>query len=75
MDPLYMANEGKMIIIVPEPVSGLVLNELRKNEKGVNAAIIGEVLETPVNKVFIKTITGGSRIIDMLVGDQLPRIC
>jgi hydrogenase expression/formation protein HypE len=75
MDPLYMANEGKMIIIAPEDKVKTILEILRKNENGINACVIGEVLEAPVNKVFIKTITGGSRIIDMLVGDQLPRIC
>ena len=52
-----------------------VLKELKKNKKGANSCIIGEVVEGPINKVFVKTITGGSRIMDMLVGDQLPRIC
>lgn len=75
MDPLYMANEGKMIIIAPADNTSTILEILKKNEKGANACVIGEVVEAPINKVFIKTITGGSRIIDMLVGDQLPRIC
>lgn len=75
MDPLYMANEGKMIIIAPDSAVMKILEVLKSHEDGVNACVIGEVLEEPINKVFVKTITGGSRIVDMLVGDQLPRIC
>ena len=75
LDPLYMANEGKMIIICPENSVQAIIKVLKSNPKSENAAVIGEVLETPSKRVTIKTITGGSRIVDMLVGDQLPRIC
>ncbi|MDF2524424.1 MAG: hypE [Clostridiales bacterium] len=75
LDPLYLANEGKMIVIVPEEVADVVLDKLRKDKLGIDAAIIGEVIETPAKRVVMKTITGGSRVVDMLVGDQLPRIC
>jgi hydrogenase expression/formation protein HypE len=75
MDPLYMANEGKMIIIVPETQAEPVLRALKKNKYGQDASIIGEVIDSPAGRVTIKTVTGGSRIVDMLVGEQLPRIC
>lgn len=75
MDPLYMANEGKMIIIVPQSDAEDVLVALRNNKYGKDSCIIGEVTEDFKNRVFMKTITGGKRIVDMLVGDQLPRIC
>ncbi|MDP4092523.1 MAG: hydrogenase expression/formation protein HypE [Bacillota bacterium] len=75
MDPIYMANEGKMIIILPECHANDVLKALKSNKYGENAAIIGEVTDKPAGRVSIKTVTGGSRIVDMLVGDQLPRIC
>jgi hydrogenase expression/formation protein HypE len=75
MDPLYMANEGKMLIIIPDNSVDKVMEVLKSSEFGKNSRIIGEVVETPAGKVFMKTITGGNRIVDMLVGDQLPRIC
>lgn len=75
MDPLYMANEGKMLIIAPGNYSEDILNVLREHEESAGACVIGEVVEKPEKRVFIKTVTGGSRVVDMLVGDQLPRIC
>ncbi|MCX8130107.1 MAG: hydrogenase expression/formation protein HypE [Clostridia bacterium] len=75
MDPMYMANEGKMLMVVAEHEADKVLKTVREDENGRKACIIGEVVEVPAGKVFIKTITGGNRIVDMLVGDQLPRIC
>lgn len=75
MDPLYMANEGKMIVIVPETAAKAVVEVLRKDKYGVDARVIGEVTDAPAKRVVMKTITGGSRVVDMLVGDQLPRIC
>lgn len=75
MDPLYLANEGKMIVILPGNVASSILDELRKDKLGNEACIIGEVIEAPAKRVMLKTITGGSRVVDMLVGDQLPRIC
>jgi hydrogenase expression/formation protein HypE len=75
MDPLYMANEGKMIIIAPAGKADLIVDILKKEQYGVDSKVIGEVVEDPKKRVTIKTLTGGSRLVDMLVGDQLPRIC
>lgn len=75
MDPLYLANEGKLIAIVPANYAQVALAAMRKNEAGKESAIIGEVSQAPEETVILKTIFGGERIVDMLVGDQLPRIC
>lgn len=75
MDPLYMANEGKMIIILPKKNASDVIDILKREKYGCDASIIGEVVEKPLNKVFVKAVTGGNRLLDMLSGDQLPRIC
>ena len=75
MDALYMANEGRMIVIAPEASVDNILEVLKKDKYGVNACVIGEVVEAPAKWVTMKTVTGGSRLVDMLVGDQLPRIC
>ncbi len=74
-DPLYIASEGKLITFVPEKDSKKVLDIIRQNEFGKNAAIIGRVTDDTPGKVFLKTLIGGVRIIDMLTGEQLPRIC
>jgi hydrogenase expression/formation protein HypE len=73
-DPLYIANEGKLIIILPEKYSGDVLKAIRKHPLGKNAAIIGKVTSGPP-VVKIRTIVGSTRIVDMISGEQLPRIC
>ena len=75
MEPIYMANEGKMLVIVPGDVSEKVLDAIRSHEYGVNAEIIGDVLESKSPRVLLKTYSGGTRVVDMLTGDQLPRIC
>lgn len=75
LDPLYVANEGKLIAIVSSDVAEQVLERIKKNPLGQNASIIGEVKSTPSAIVAMVTSFGGSRIVDMLVGDQLPRIC
>jgi len=74
-DPLYVANEGKVVMIVPENDAESVLDTLQKNKFGKEAQIIGEVVDNYPGKVVMKTQIGGKRIIDMLLGDQLPRIC
>jgi hydrogenase expression/formation protein HypE len=74
-DPLYIANEGKMIAIVPPPDAEKVLSAMRKNKYGKDAAIIGEVTGEKAGRVTMKTVLGSSRIVDMLTGDLLPRIC
>ncbi|NOX35696.1 MAG: hydrogenase expression/formation protein HypE [Deltaproteobacteria bacterium] len=74
-DPLYIANEGKLIAFVPEKDAGKVLEIIRQDEFGKDAVIIGEVTNEDPGKVFLQTAIGGTRIIDMLTGEQLPRIC
>jgi hydrogenase expression/formation protein HypE len=74
-DPLYVANEGKMIAIVAPGDADKVLAAMRKNKYGRDAAIIGEVLAENPGRVTIKTVLGSHRIVDMLTGDLLPRIC
>ncbi len=75
LDPLYMANEGKIIVIVAAEAADLALRTLQKSEMGKNSAIIGEVSASSEDIVILQTAFGGERIVDMLVGDQLPRIC
>ncbi len=74
-DPLYVANEGKLVAIVPAEDADKVLKAMRKNKYGKDAAIIGEVGAENPGRVAMKTVLGSSRIVDMLVGDLLPRIC
>src|SRR3972149_4216130 len=74
-DPLYIANEGKVVIVVSAHDADKVYEILKEDSLGRDAAIIGEVVIEPKGKVCLKTVIGGTRIIDMLVGDQLPRIC
>ena len=74
-DPLYIANEGKVVMVVDEHESEHVLSILKKHELGKEAAIIGRVVDNHPGKVVLKSVTGGTRIVDMLAGDQLPRIC
>jgi hydrogenase expression/formation protein HypE len=75
LDPLYVANEGKLAAAVPPDKADIVLDAMRKNPYGKGAVIIGEVTPSPKGKVLMKTHIGGTRIIDMLAGEQLPRIC
>lgn len=74
-DPLYVANEGKVLMIVGKEDADRVLETLRKNEFGNDAAIIGDVVDEHHGKAWMTTGIGGRRIIDMLAGEQLPRIC
>jgi hydrogenase expression/formation protein HypE len=75
LDPLYMANEGKLIAIVPGAVARKALQAMHAHPAGRDAAIIGEVSAAPEGVVTMATRFGGERIVDMLVGEQLPRIC
>ena len=75
LDPLYVANEGKLVAIVPAAVSDSVLAVMRQNPLGTNAQIIGRVTSGRPGLVTMRTELGTSRIVDMLAGDQLPRIC
>ncbi len=74
-DPLYVANEGKLVAIVPAEDADKVLKAMRKNRYGKDASMIGGVEAEHPGRVVMKTILGASRIVDMLVGDLLPRIC
>ncbi|MBF0232774.1 MAG: hydrogenase expression/formation protein HypE [Desulfamplus sp.] len=74
-DPLYLANEGKLLAVVSAEIADRVLDIIKKDQFGKDAAIIGEVVRPEPCGVFLKTSIGGSRIVDMLTGDQLPRIC
>ena len=75
LDVLYMANEGKLVAIVPRCDAEAVLAAMRAHPAGVHAAIVGEVLAEPAGHVILNTLFGGERVVDMLVGEQLPRIC
>jgi len=74
-DPLYVANEGKCVAIVAAEVADEVLATMRSHPLGENAAIIGEVVEDHPRRVFLRSRIGGLRVVDMLSGEQLPRIC
>lgn len=74
-DPLYVANEGKLVAIVAPEDAEAILKAMRKNTYGKDAAVIGEVRQEHPGRVVMKTRLGASRIVDMLVGDLLPRIC
>jgi hydrogenase expression/formation protein HypE len=75
LDPLYLANEGKLVAIVPRDGADAVLSAMRAHPSGAGAAIIGEVTDRRPGMVTMQTVFGGERIVDMLVGEQLPRIC
>jgi hydrogenase expression/formation protein HypE len=75
LDPLYLANEGRLIAIVPATEAELALATMRAHPLGAGACRIGAVTERRPGQVIMNTVLGGQRIVDMLVGDQLPRIC
>lgn len=74
-DPLYLANEGKILMIVKQGAEDAVLGRLREDPKAKEATIIGEITEENASKVVMKSSIGGKRMIDMLSGEILPRIC
>jgi len=74
-DPLYLANEGKLIAFVAAEHSEAVLESMQQSTYGKNACIIGEVVDEHPGRVVMNTRIGGKRIVDMLTGEQLPRIC
>lgn len=75
LDPLYCANEGKMLVIADRDAADEILAALRRTPGGENAAAIGSVTTQYPGKVVLKTFLGGSRILAKLTGAQLPRIC
>jgi hydrogenase expression/formation protein HypE len=75
LDPLYVANEGKVLVLVAPEDAELVLNTMRQHPLGQKACIIGEAVSEHPGRVVLQTGIGGRRIVDMLSGEQLPRIC
>jgi hydrogenase expression/formation protein HypE len=75
LDPLYLANEGKIVAIVPEEETDAALAAMRAHPLGLGATAIGRVHDGEPGRVTMRTVFGGRRIVDMLVGEQLPRIC
>jgi hydrogenase expression/formation protein HypE len=75
IDPLYVANEGKLLAVVAPEAEEAALTALRSHPLGAGAAVIGEVRADPPGMVVLDTAFGGSRVVDMLAGDPLPRIC
>lgn len=74
-DPYHVANEGKLVAIVPAKEADAIVAAMRKNKYGKEAQIIGEVVDEPKGKAILTTPVGATRILDMLIGEQLPRIC
>ena len=75
LDPLYVANEGKLLAIVAAEDADRVLKVLHSHARGKDAAVIGEVVNEHPGLIMMKTRVGGTRVVDMLSGEQLPRIC
>ena len=75
IDPLYIANEGKLVAMVGAFDAARAVELMRARPEGRQAAVIGEVRAEPEGMVFIRTGFGGARVVDMLIGDPLPRIC
>ena len=75
LDPFYVANEGKLVAVVSEDAAEPLLAAMRNHPRGREAAIIGQVVEAHPGVVTARTGIGGSRVVDTLVGEQLPRIC
>ena len=74
-DPLYVANEGKLVAILAREDAEPVLRAMHATRYGEDAVIIGEVTDAPHGRVLLKTTLGSTRIVDMLAGEMLPRIC
>ncbi|MDZ4067222.1 MAG: AIR synthase-related protein, partial [Tabrizicola sp.] len=75
LDPLYLANEGTLVLFVPPDQAAAALAAMRGTAAGRGACSIGQATASHPGTVVMKTVFGGGRIVDMLVGEQLPRIC
>ncbi len=75
LDPLYVANEGKLIAVVPPADAGRALEAMRAHPLGKDAAIVGTVVADHPGMVILRSRIGGSRVVTLLTGEQLPRIC
>jgi len=74
-DPLYLANEGKLVAFMPSEIAPDIFKKMRQSKYGKESKIIGRVVRKSEGKVYLNTIIGGKRVVDMLTGEQLPRIC
>ncbi|PHJ68600.1 hydrogenase [Nostoc linckia z18] len=75
LDPFYLANEGKLVVVAKKEYAESIVSAMKSHPAGKDACVIGEVITSHPGIVLLKTIFGAERIVDMLVGDQLPRIC
>jgi hydrogenase expression/formation protein HypE len=75
LDPLYLANEGRLVLFCPPDQAEAALAAMRALPEGEGACIIGKAIDGQPGRVTLRTAFGGARIVDMLVGEQLPRIC
>ena len=75
LDPLYLANEGTLVLFVPPEEAEAALAAMRATPAGRDAVTIGKAVDKHPRTVVMQTLFGGGRIVDMLVGEQLPRIC
>ena len=75
LDPLYVANEGLFVAVVDSTIAADFLHQLQQWEHGSIATVIGELTETHIRQVVMKSNIGGRRVVNMLAGEQLPRIC
>jgi hydrogenase expression/formation protein HypE len=75
LDPLYVANEGKLVAVVAPEIADRVLAAMKNHPLGAESCVIGEVVEQHAGMVLMKTGVGGTRVVDVLFGEQLPRIC
>jgi hydrogenase expression/formation protein HypE len=75
LDPLYVANEGKLVAVVSSELAHRILERMASHPRGKESKIVGQVLDGPPGMVLMKTLIGGTRVVDTLFGEQLPRIC
>ncbi|NHB77770.1 hydrogenase expression/formation protein HypE [Rhodobacter calidifons] len=75
LDPLYLANEGRLVLFCPPDQAEALVAALRRLPEGQGACVIGQTLPAPAGRVTLRTAFGGARLVDMLIGEQLPRIC
>jgi hydrogenase expression/formation protein HypE len=75
LDPLYVANEGKLLAVVPPEDAGRLLDTMHNHPLGRNAAVIGQIVADHPRMVVMRSVIGGERVVTMLSGEQLPRIC
>jgi hydrogenase expression/formation protein HypE len=75
LDPLYVANEGKLLAVVSSDAASRIVERMRNHPLGRESRIIGSIMASPSGMVLMKTSVGGTRVVDTLFGEQLPRIC